>query len=344
MVMAASNTAHADIDPITGVDLVRIGAVGNAPWMGNGQVQDRAIGRGRVDYEYSIGKLEVTTAQWVEFLNAALDRPANDHIPYVAVPDFWGGAETFSPIPGGRRFAVRPGQGLLPVGDITWRMAAIYCNWLHNGKGANRKAFLNGAYDVGTFTLGTGFTDQRTHNPDACYWLPTWDEVLKAFHFDPAKANPDGTTGGWWRYSNSSDTPLVYGPPNTLVNGLPTEANAGWFDGGNPQYQISLGAYPNTRTPWGLLDAAGATSEWNEEVFGFGSLLEARGYDGSAWGSSLGVANLADAASGRGGDFPSLSELHLGFRIASSVPAPSTLTLMGLGWWLTAVRKRRGAC
>jgi len=337
MVMVASYTARADIDPLSGIDLVRIGAVGNVPSPGY-LPGDRSRGRGGVNYEYSIGRLEVTTSQWVEFFNAAYRLPSNQRISHLIPPTFWGATGS----PG--NWTVPAGNELRPVGDISWRMAAIYCNWLHNGKGANRKAFLNGAYDVGTFTLGTGFTDQRTHNPDACYWLPTWDEVLKAFHFDPAKANPDGTTGGWWRYSNSSDTPLVYGPPNTLVNGLPTEANAGWFDGGNPQYQISLGAYPNTRTPWGLLDAAGATSEWNEEVFGFGSLLEARGYDGSAWGSSLGVANLADAASGRGGDFPSLSELHLGFRIASSVPAPSTLTLMGLGWWLTAVRKRRVAC
>ncbi|MFN7022419.1 MAG: hypothetical protein ACK4WH_13975, partial [Phycisphaerales bacterium] len=62
-----TRAARADIDPVSGIDFVRIGAVGNAPWPGNGQPVDRAVGRGGVDYEYSIGRFEVTTAQWVEF-------------------------------------------------------------------------------------------------------------------------------------------------------------------------------------------------------------------------------------------------------------------------------------
>lgn len=330
MVMAASNTAHADIDPITGVDLVRIGAVGNAPWMGNGQVQDRAIGRGRVDYEYSIGKLEVTTAQWVEFLNAALDRPANDRIPYVAVPDFWGGAETFSPIPGGRRFAVRPGQGLLPVGDITWRMAAVLCNWYSNDKRMDRAAFLNGAYDTSTFGfVGNIFTDQLTHNVGAKYWIPTWDEWLKAAHYDPDR-NGDGQ-GGWWVYSNGTDVPLISGPPGV------GQANFGFTDGA---FTIPLGAYPQTQSPWGLLDVAGGTGEWTEDVLTGGFGIRWRRWEGSYWLSGSGIV---DAVFTEGGDdFPHIADYRNGFRIASSVPAPGSC-ILGAGVFLMigCTRRRR---
>ncbi|HYF14052.1 MAG TPA: hypothetical protein VD971_03150, partial [Phycisphaerales bacterium] len=81
----------ADIDPVSGIDMVTIGAAGNAPWQGNGTPFDQTIGRGSVGYEYRIGKFEVSTANWVEFYNAAYDRPPTDWIPYVLPPqeDGW---------------------------------------------------------------------------------------------------------------------------------------------------------------------------------------------------------------------------------------------------------------
>ena len=42
--------ALGDIDPLSGIDFVRVGAVGNAPWAGDGTPGDRAIGRGGVGY------------------------------------------------------------------------------------------------------------------------------------------------------------------------------------------------------------------------------------------------------------------------------------------------------
>lgn len=217
----------------------------------------------------------------MEFFNAAYDRPADDRIPHLIPPTFWGAASITPTTPGGMRWSVPAGNEMRPVGNISWRMAAIYCNWLHNGKATDRTAFLDGAYDVSTFVPSPqGHGDQRTHHPGARYWIPTWDEVLKSFHYDPHKNGPD--QGEWWTVSNGSDTRYVYGPPGTLVNGLPTEANGGWFDSANSQYRVLLGAYPDIQTPWGLLDAAGGTSEWTEEVIGFGDLLEARGFDGSS--------------------------------------------------------------
>jgi formylglycine-generating enzyme required for sulfatase activity len=338
--MSWTGSSFADIDPISGIDLVRIGATSNAAWPGNGNPLDPALGRGSVSYEYSIGRFEVTTPQWVEFFNAAYDRPAGDRIPHLIPPTFWGAVGTTPTTPGGQRWTVPAGNEMRPVGNISWRMAAIYCNWLHNGKNTEREAFMNGAYDVSTFTLGTGFNDQRTHNPDARYWISTWDEWLKSAHFDPDKNGPG--QGGWWRYSNSSDTALVYGAPGTLVNGLPTEANSGWFDLANSQYRVLLGAYPHTQSPWGLLDVAGGTSEWTEEALGsLPNRLDWRIYEGSSWGLSLGGATGMDFVSGSGGDFPSLSTGDLGFRIASSVPSPSSIFLIGAGWGALAVRRRR---
>ena len=173
-------------------------------------------------------------------------------------PPSWGAVQVPPTVPGGRRWMVPAGNDLRPVGDISWRMAAIYCNWLHNGKATNREAFLNGACDVSTFGyIGNIFTDQLTHNANARYWIPTWDEWLKAAHYDPDK-NGEGQ-GGWWLYSNGTDTPMVGGPPGVGQGnfGFPVSQGANL---------IPLGAYPQTQSPWGLLDVAGGTLEWTEEI------------------------------------------------------------------------------
>lgn len=351
--------ALAELDPSSGIDFVRVTSPNNPAWPGDGTVGDRAVGRGSVGYEYSIGKYEITTSQWVEFFNAAYDRPANDRLPNLSPPGHWGATSTTPNTPGGLRWAVPSGNEMMPVGNISWRMAAMYCNWLCNGKSTDRAAFLNGAYDVSTFGYqgSSGiFTDQLTHNPGAQYWIPTWDEWLKAAHYDPNKQNSDGTVGGYWKYSTTSDSAPAYGPAGVHVRaggvgvvpgpdptGPFAQANAGWdninFVGSNP-FGIPLGAYTNVTSPWGLYDTAGGTSEWVEEA---NLLHTARGASGSAW--TVSSAPLMDQLYiiGNGG-FPSLSTFDLGFRIASSVPSPGLSALALVCLTHTLRRRRPGSC
>ena len=51
------------------IDLVHVGNPGNPPDL-RYNLDERPEGFGAVDYEYSIGKYEVTNIQWREFLNA----------------------------------------------------------------------------------------------------------------------------------------------------------------------------------------------------------------------------------------------------------------------------------
>ena len=135
--------------------------------------------------------------QYVEFMNAAFDRPQSEWIPHLFVPGagHWGALEVAPTTPGGRRWMVPAGNEMRAVGNVDWRMAAVLCNWYHNNKSLDRSAFLTGAYDVSTFgytgPFGDIYTDQATHNPNAQYWIPTGSELLKAFHYDPNKQNPD---------------------------------------------------------------------------------------------------------------------------------------------------------
>jgi formylglycine-generating enzyme required for sulfatase activity len=333
--LSLAATALAQPDP-SGIDFVTIGNPGNAPWQGDGTTGDRAIGRGGVDYDYRIGRFEVTTAQFVEFFNAALDRPSSDTLPFVTAPAAWGAVSTTPNNPGGQRWTVPAGRGMIPVGGLDWRTCAMFCNWECNNRQSNRSSFMDGAYAASTFGYGpNGFTDQLVHNPGAQYWIPTWDEFLKASHYDPNRFGPG--QGGWWIYSNGTNSPLAYGPPGLHVrvtapygpdpNGPLAQANAGWqdldFPGYDP-YSVSLGAYSGTQTPWGLFDTAGGTSEWSEEpTLSNGTWWTSRAFFGSSWAHGF-PSN--DAIYFRGGEDPGIGLLNLGFRIAAQIPSPSTMT------------------
>lgn len=326
-------SAHAQIDPVSGVDFVTVTRPGNPPWPGRGVIEeDPTIGRGTVNYDYRIGRTEVTTAQWVEFMNASFDRPGGDATGgWLVVPNFWGAIPASSPNPGGRRWSVPAGRDNVPVGNISWRAAAIYCNWLHNGKSLAQSAFMAGAYDVSTFgTDGVAFTDQLARSPGARYFIPTWDEWLKAVHWDPNKTD----RGGWWVYPNASDTPLVQGPPGV-----------GQTSGGFADPSIPLMSYPSVQSPWGLFDASGGMKEWNESYYQDTGGVRYRLADGSCWADSPGVATIADQIRGSSGGYPWDSTGDFGFRLGAVVPTPSAallLTIWGAG--LTLSRRRSAPC
>lgn len=329
----AAVSAHAQPggDP-SGIDFVAIGNAGNQPYR-TANPNDFVNGRGGVDYEYRIGRMEVTSAQWLDFFNAAFDRPAGDRLPHLIPPEFWGGVPATPINAGGRRWTVPAANANLPAGDISWRMAAMYCNWLHNDKRTDRDAFLSGAYDVSTFGFnGNIFTDQAAHSPGARYWIPTWDEWLKAAHYDPTKPNPDGSVGGWWTYSNGSDIAFTYGPPGSGA------ANAG-FDAPNP-FAIPLGSYGVT-SPYGLLDVAGGTTEWTESIRTINTGEKYRVHDGSFWTEDSFEAGLLDRTREWGGELPHIADYWYGLRLASSVPSPAAATVFGLCGMVCVARRRR---
>jgi len=329
---AGAGSALAQVDP-SGIDFVTIDHPGNTPWAGDGTVGDLAVGRGGVAYSYRIGRGEVTSSQWCEFMNAALDRPANDRIPFVSSPSNWGAVPT-APQNGGSRWTVPAGHEMYAAGGIDWRTCAIFCNWLDHDKASNRESFLSGSYDVSTFGYnGNIFTDQEARSPGARYFLPTWDELLKASHYDPSRFGPG--QGGWWTYNNGTNTPLVGGPPPIM--GGNGQANFG-FSGPPSPFTIPLGSY-SSQSPWGLFDTAGATTEWTESIRTLTTGERYRMYDGSFWNSSPGYGVL-DSIYYRGDEFPSVGTFDLGFRIAAAVPSPSTCVALAAGLLASVPRCR----
>lgn len=334
-VAGAAGTALADVDPLSGIDLVRVGAVGNRAYDGPDPF-GLVTGRGSVGYEYSIGRFEITTSQWLEYVNTFTARSDPLLISQVGFPVHWGAGVDSTYSGPGVRYTLRPvaNAGMLPVASITWRQAAMYCNWLHNGKSADLSARLNGAYDASTFAFTSQgvWTDQAAHSPGARYWIPTLDEWMKAVHFDPIASGPNGEVGRWWLQPNGTDTALTYGPPGQ------GQANSGFELPGNGHWNIPLGSYPQTVTPWGLLDASGGTAEWTESIYITGS-IRGRILDGSAAGLSQNQSS--DFLYWHGSDSPASGGGVFGFRIASSVPSPGVLAAFGASVVLHFGRRRR---
>ena len=159
---------------------------------------------------------------------------------------------------------------------------------------------------------------------------------MKGSFYDPNGNGPGQER--WWQYPNRSDTPLIYGPPPAFGGDGTAQANAGFRFPQNGERLIPLGAYPNVQSPWGLLDLAGGTGEWMEEIAGDATEMY-RGIDGSYRGSDSG--NYLDELTRWGSDSPNDANPVFGVRLASDVPAPGTLLILSAGACVAAQRKRR---
>jgi len=307
--------------PDYGFDFVTITHPGNAPFVPVNPPNPffNSGTRGRVGYEYRIARVEVTTGQWLQFVNTFWTQgeiPGGEFIPSI-----WGAVRDPNYDVPGRRFRLAsdsPDAAMRPVFGITWREAAKYCNWLCNDQSSSPLSLLNGAYDAATFTGNPNGTlnDQLTHNPGARFWIPTWDEWLKAAHYDPNRYGPGQE--GYWQYDTMSETQPTPGPPGV------GETSAGYRIPPFGHYDIPLGAYPETVSPWGLLDTSGGTSEWNEETFqDFYGEFRYRGSDGNYAGNNIDPGIDIDNTITVVVNNP-FSNGNYGLRIASSVPSVST--------------------
>lgn len=328
-----------------GIEFVTVGDPGNAgypestaDWTGD---YDRR-GRGAVGYEYRIGRTEITSGQWMEFLNAFAPRPIaprvlellGNHNDFYFGPN-WSGAQRVDadPVQRTARYELRtdtPDAAHVPVWGIGWRMAAMYTNWLHNDKSLEWDALLTGAYDTRPWDRRPdtgGYTDSLAHEPDAKFWIPSLDEWAKAAYYDPDRFGPG--QGGWWRRHYRSDeipTPGYPGNPGAQTStGIPSIPE---FD--REVLNITLGSYTVSLSPWGLLDTAGGTqeivTEWtSEDPLRHYRVLTQGSYAGSSTVHPQGLEiyrAYASRAFAGGSNQLIGGDTVAGIRIAAAIPAP----------------------
>lgn len=259
-----------------GLKFVTVGDPGNIPYTGGpgyagayGAILN-VEGRGRVDYAFRISKTEIASAEYLEFFNT-FGPLSQEYADVLWAP---GGGLRIDP------FASQSVPGEVAVlspklmagrvrQNMTWRQAAMYVNWLNNGKSTEFEDLLHGAYTIDLDATNGAFSDQAEHSPDARFWIPSIDEYLKAVHYDPDK---NGQGPGWWDYPHSSDVAPVPGLPGEgeTIRGIDDEMIQAYFDDAViTATTLPNGLYPDTQSPWGVIDVLGGAAEWMEGAVDF---------------------------------------------------------------------------
>jgi hypothetical protein len=251
--------------------------VGNA---GNGGDPSTPSRYGAVDYEYNIGKYEVTAGQYTEFLNAvaALDTYGLYNYDMRDISRGHEGCNIRrSGLQGNYTYSVAPDWANRPVNFVSWGDAARFANWMHNGQPIGVQD--PSTTEDGAYFLNGATSDMRllavSREADWKWALPTDAEWYK-----PAYHKNDGATNNYFAYPTSSDTVPGYindiGDFNRPGDGSFTEGGAdpgnyathdgdGGIDGiGDPYYRTEVGEHENSASPYGTFDQGGNVSEWNE--------------------------------------------------------------------------------
>jgi sulfatase modifying factor 1 len=293
--------------PAAFVEMVKVGNAGNGTDAGNAS---EASVYGAVPYEYSIGKYEVTLAQYTAFLNAVAATDAHNLYNASMATDLNSAGIAQSGSPGSFTYAVI-GTGTRPVTYVSWFDAARFCNWLHNGRPSGAQDATtteNGAYPLNGATSG-GLT--ITRNPGAKYWIPSEDEWYKAAYHQPSGQGGDGDN--YWLYPTGSNA-----IPGNTIGSSANHANfftsvfsvtqSGSYDV-NQNYLTVVGSYPGTAGFYGTFDQGGNAWEWNDAVIS-GTFRGLRGGSGLDYGLDLRSGSRRD-------NNPGFEYSNIGFRVAS---------------------------
>jgi formylglycine-generating enzyme required for sulfatase activity len=322
------------------IEMVTVGNPGNAP---------DATRLGRVDYEYRIGKYEVTIGQYAEFLNAVA---ATDTYSLYdpGMGQFLGSqADPLGIIrngnSGGYSYQIF-GPLSRPIYEIDWWRAARFVNWLQNGQPSGLQNAST--TEEGTYALTGVSTDSLTsvpRNPDAKWFLPSLNEWYKTAYYQPA--DQGGDTDSYWHYPtrsnaepNSDEPP---GDPAIQTNvanfyrsdGLPNGYNDGPAIQGD-DWVAEVGSYVFAPSYFGTYDQGGNVAEWTDTT----SRLSGPVY---LLGGGSGSKLLELSSSIRLTFLPLLKGQGTGFRIAAAAPVPelTSLALFSLAAVMLGSRRRR---
>ncbi|HUT61588.1 MAG TPA: SUMF1/EgtB/PvdO family nonheme iron enzyme [Phycisphaerae bacterium] len=339
--MACVSAASGDVfnmgGGLTSLEFVTVGNTGNAA---------DSTGYGAVDYEYRIGKFEVTAAQYCEFLNAVAK--TDTYGLYHGRMWTWedgckiqqGGS------PGSYTYGVDANWTNRPVNYVDWFDAIRFCNWLTNGQpDGNQDASTteDGSYLLTgqTGTPSSWFPNDAERKPNARYVLPSENEWYKAAYYDPNK--PGGP--GYWVYPTGTDAV----PDNALVDPDPGnnanfhDANAtpyaSGFTIGSPYYRTNVGAFENSPSPYGTFDQGGNVAAYSEDLHLGSPLLRGGAFADGPFAFTGGVERLLKSCRPNVMDGPLYGVQQTGIRVVE-VPEPATVALVALGIPLLRRRKR----
>jgi sulfatase modifying factor 1 len=313
---------------------VTVGNPGNAGEWSGGSYGGWGLNRicGAVDYEYNVGKYEVTAGQYTAFLNAVAKTDTyglyNTSMDTAVNPD--GCNIQRSGSSGIYTYSVASDWANRPVNYVSWGDAARFSNWLTHGQPTGEQNasttedgsyYLNGAISQAALIAVT----RKTAAQGGRYYLPTEDEWYKA-----AYHKNDGVTGNYFDHASGSDNDPGRDVADVSGN------NANFYQSsyliGSPYYRTPVGEFQNSDSPYGTFDQGGNVWEWNETIL-------SESYRGLRGGGFSNDIDRLHAPYNYPGFNPTRENTSIGFRV-SEVPERATLSLLALGG-LLALRRRR---
>ncbi len=295
------------------IDTVFIGDKGNTA---------DTTGYGKVDYNYNIGKYEVTAGQYTAFLNAKATITDTYGLYNSDMWDSLYGCKIQKTTQTGISiYSVADDYANRPVNFVSYWDSVRFANWLENGQDTGSTE--SGAYTINYNTgIGDGTYPTILRNEGATWALTSADEWYKAAYY---------SNGVYSLYANGTGTLPIAGTASNYNGAIGVT-----WDG-----SISGALEQN-----GTKDMMGNVLEWNESIPDPGSSLDGvptlRG--GSFFGSDYYLASSMRQFTN------SQNEQGLfGFRVVSlntpqAVPEPSTLVaacVMFTPVMLSKLRSRR---
>ncbi|MFE6128312.1 hypothetical protein ACFQ6Q_08590 [Streptomyces sp. NPDC056437] len=211
---------------------------------------------GRVDYPYEIGKLEITVAQWVAFMNT-VDPDGRDRLDLYeenesgsAWPKY-GQVDFSEDARRGRHYSVaRPEWADKPYGFADFLDAARLVNSLVNGRVLAKETRTEGAFTYVTYEVRLSPRTERgmydldrpdaTRTEDSGFVVPSQNEWIKAAYYDPS----GGGTYSYWKYPTNAGvfgdgdatapSPTVLNPTTGDVSNASTQPLASYHGSGQP--------------------------------------------------------------------------------------------------------------
>lgn len=257
---------------------------------------------GSIDYVFKMGKYEVTTAQYAEFLNA---KAKTD--PYGLYHSSMGTRGlSRSGVDGAYNYTVSIEWQNKPISLVSFFDAARFANWLGNGQGSSDM-------EDGAYTLLGATSGAFNRNSDSVVWIPSYNEWTKAAYYN----------------ANSAAYSLF---PNGKNQRIGSEMN---YSGSI----VDVGSYPQTNY-YGTHDQGGNMAEWtdtdrngginSDKIFRGGSYSD---HLNNESGSLMRIDKLSDFS-------PQTESWGIGFRVAS-IPEPSISLLIGMGLVVMTQRRLR---